>query len=304
MRDSGQTMPSGVPAMPSGAPETPRGETGRGQSWSIALALLAPVLWSTSGLFVKILPIAPVPLAALRALIAGVTLAPFWRPRGLTLSWPLAVMLASYTLSVLCYVSAVRLTTAANAIALVSTAPAWVAALTWIAERRVRWLLVPPVALVLAGVAIVLAEPAAGRSVEGNLLGLGGGLAFGLFIFFLPRVRQPVVGRVVLCNLFAAAALFLASPGAILAVRPGLWDWVALAYLGAIQIGLATVCFAAALTRISAAQASVLTLLEPLLSPLWVYLAIGEKPSAYGFAGGAFILGGILVDLLVRRWRG
>lgn len=292
MKGSRRTAPDGA------------GQTGRGDAWSIALALLAPLLWSSSGLFVKILPIAPVPLAALRALIAGVTLAPFWRPRGLTPSWPLAVLLVSYTLSVLCYVSAVRLTTAANAIALVSTAPAWVAALTWIEGRRVRWMLAPPVALALAGVAVMLAEPAVGRSLEGNLLGLAGGLAFGLFTFFLPRVRQPIVSRVALCNWVAAAALFLANPGAVLAVRLGPLDWLALAYLGAIQIGLATVCFAAALARISAAQASVLALLEPLLSPLWVYLAIGEKPSAYGFAGGGFILGGIAVDLLLRRLRG
>lgn len=256
-------------------------------------------------MFVNILPVAPVPLAGLRALIAGVTLAPFWRPRKLKpaalLTPALAVLLVAYTLSVLCYVISVRLTTAANAIALVSTAPAWVVALTWLAERRVRWQLAWPVGLVLVGVAVLLAEPGVGRSVEGNLLGLCGGLAFGLFTFFLPRVRLPAVERVALCNLVAAAALFAAAPEAFFAVRLGVVHWLAMAYLGAIQIGLATVCFAAALARISAARASVLALLEPLLSPLWVYLAIGEAPSRYGFAGGVFILGGIVVNLRGRR---
>ncbi len=287
------------PVNASAAPGT-TGDEARG----IALGLLTPLLWSSSGMFVKILPVAPVPLAGLRALIAGVTLAPFWRPRGLRLAAlftpSLAVVLVAYTVSVLCYVSSVRLTTAANAIALVSTAPAWVATLTWWAERRVRWELAWPVGLVLAGVAVLLAEPAVGRSLEGNLLGLGGGLAFGLFTFFLPRVRLPAVERVALCNLVAAAVLFLAAPEAFLAVRLGPLHWLAMAYLGAIQIGLATVCFAAALARISAARASVLALLEPLLSPLWVYLAIGETPSRYGIAGGVFILGGIVVNLLAR----
>jgi drug/metabolite transporter (DMT)-like permease len=300
------TPPRGVPSGPAHATASTSREA-RGAGLGIALGLLAPVLWSSSGLFVKILPLAPVPLAALRALLAGAALAPFVRPRALRLAelWTVAGagMLVSYTLSVLCYISAVRLTTAANAIALVSTAPAWVVALTWLAERRVRWVLAWPVGLVLAGVAVMLAEPAVGRSLEGNLLGLAGGLAFGLFTFTLPRVRMPVVGRVAACNLIAGAALFLASPAQILAVRLAPLDWLALAYLGAIQIGLATVCFAFALTRISAAEASVLALLEPLLAPLWVYLAIGEAPSAFGAAGGVFILGGIGVDLFVRRLR-
>jgi drug/metabolite transporter (DMT)-like permease len=286
------------------------GPFGAGATGGIVLALLAPLLWSSSGLFVKILPIAPIPLACVRALIAGLALAPFvrlgamrdgWR---VSAGWPLLVLLVSYTLSHLSYVSAVRLTTAANAIALASTAPAWVVALTWWSERRVRWNLAWPVGLVLAGVAVVLAEPASGRSFEGNLLGLGCGLSFGLFMFFLGRVRLPVIGRVALCNLVAGAALFLASPADVLGLRVELVTWLALLYLGAIQIGLATACFALALTRISAAQASVLALLEPLLSPVWVYLAIGERPSAYGYAGGAFILGGIVVDLAVRRIRG
>jgi drug/metabolite transporter (DMT)-like permease len=279
----------------------------RAETLGVALAVLASVLWSSSGLLVKILPVAPVPLAGLRALLACLALAPFWRPHGLKLAGlltpSLAVLLTGYMFSVLCYVSAVRLTTASNAIALVATAPAWVVALTWLAERRMRWELAWPVGLVLIGVAVILAEPAVGTSLEGNLLGLGGGLAFGLFTFFLPRVRLPAVGRVVLCNLVAAVVLFLAMPQAFFAVRLDAWGWLALAYLGAIQIGLATVCFAAALARIGPARASVLGLVEPLLAPVWVFLAIGEMPSPYGLAGGVFILGGIAVNLFARPRR-
>ncbi len=289
-------------------PGNPHSPGTPGATQGIVLALLAALLWSSSGLFVKILPLEPVPLACIRALIAGTALLPFaglgaFRLAGVPLG-SLLILFGGYTASHLCYVSAVRLTTAANAIALASTAPAWVVAFTWITERRIRWNLAPPVALVLVGVAIILAEPSQGRSLEGNLLGLGCGLAFGLFMFFLPRVPLPVVGRVALCNLVAAAVLFAASPSAVLAVRPEPVTWAALAFLGAIQIGLATVCFAAALTRISPAQGSVLALLEPLLSPVWVFLVVGETPSAFGLVGGVFILGGIVVDLLVRRLRG
>jgi drug/metabolite transporter (DMT)-like permease len=273
----------------------------------LLLGVAAPLLWSSSALFVKILPFAPIPLAGVRALIAGLALAPFWRPRGLKVTPALAGLAASYTVSVACYVSAVKLTTAANAIALQATAPAWVLGLTWLAQRRIRPILAPPVALVLAGVAAMLSEPAADmagtRGVEGNLLALVAGAAFGVFTFLLPRVHLPAPGRVALCNLGAAAALFLVGPGAFLDLRPTPLEWLALVYLGAIQIGLATVCFAAAMTRLSVMQASVLALLEPLLSPVWVWLAIGERPSAYGLAGGMCIFAGIVADLAIRlRW--
>ena len=144
---------------------------------------------------------------------------------------------------------------------------------------------------------------AGARGLEGNWLALVAGAAFGVFSFLLPRVPLPAAGRVALCNLGAGAALFLLGPGALLELRPSPLEWLALVYLGAIQIGLATLCFAAAMARLSVMQASVLALLEPLLSPLWVFLAIGERPSAYGLAGGACIFAGIVADVAIRmRW--
>jgi drug/metabolite transporter (DMT)-like permease len=290
----------------------PARSSGTAGAWRLAasgllLGVAAPLVWSTGALLVKILPFAPLPLAGMRALIAGLALAPFWRPRGFKLTPALAALVGCYTVAVACYVAAVKLTTAANAIALQATAPAWVLGLTWLAERRIQSVRAAPAALVLLGVAVVLAEPAAGmagvRGVQGNLLALAAGAAFGAFTFLLPRVPQPAAGRVALCNLGAAAALFLLSPGAFLDLRPAPIQWLALLYLGAIQIGLATVCFAVAVSRLSVMQASVLALLEPLLSPLWVYLAIGERPSDYGLAGGACIFAGIAADLGIRmRW--
>jgi drug/metabolite transporter (DMT)-like permease len=80
-------------------------------------------------------------------------------------------------------------------------------------------------------------------------------------------------------------------------------DWLSLAYLGGIQVGLAYICFYAALKRISTTQAAILTLLEPVLNPVWVFLAVGELPSSYGFAGAGLIISGVLVDAWLRRPR-
>jgi drug/metabolite transporter (DMT)-like permease len=283
------------------APATPCwfGLSATGQG--VLLALLAPVLWSTSGLFVKILPLEALTLAGLRALIAGLVLAPFLRPRYLRPSFALLAVLLSYAVSVTAFVASVKLTTAANSIALVSTAPAWVLLLTWIAARRVQWPQAAPVALVLVGVAIMLSEPGTGSSLRGNQFALLAGLGFGVFTFFLTRVHMPTPALIALSNLSAAALVFAIVPSAWALAEISWVSWLALAYLGSVQIALATWCFGAALRRIPAMRASVLALLEPLLSPLWVFLAIGETPSLYGFTGGVCILGGILADFWTRR---
>jgi drug/metabolite transporter (DMT)-like permease len=270
-------------------------------TYGIVLGLLAPVLWSSSGMFVKILTLDPLPITALRALIAGVALAPFLRLGGLRINMALILLLVGYTVSIVAYVTAVRLTTAANAIALVSTAPAWVLAFCWVAARRVVWNMAWPVLVILVGVAFLLAEPRVGRSLEGNLIALCGGAGFALFTFFLPRVNLHGPGLVSLCNLFAAALLFATGTVTIDPRQVAAWEWAVLVYLGVVQIGLATLCFAAALRRIPTMQGSILAMLEPILAPIWVYLAIGETPSIYGAVGFMFILAGIVIDFLIRR---
>jgi drug/metabolite transporter (DMT)-like permease len=271
------------------------------QGLGILLALLAPALWSTSGVFVKLMTVEALPLAGLRALIAGLVLAPFIRPRRIRWNWALLVVCSAYTLPVFCFILAAKLTTIVNAIALICTAPAWVMLMTWAAARRVIWFQAGPVAAILIGVTILLMEPGVEGSARGNWIALAGGIGFGVFTFFLPRVDGASPGLIGVANLFAGVVLLTASPSGYDWGAIPVGEWLALLYLGAIQIALATVCFGAALRRIPAVQASVLSLLEPLLSPIWTFLAVGEVPSRYGVGGGLCILGGILVDFWMRR---
>ncbi len=271
----------------------------------IALVLLAGLLWSTSGVLIKSLRLESAAIAGVRAAIAGVVLAPFLRylrPRdldgGRALRW--AVLLCAYTGTVLCFNIAIRWTTAANAIALVYTSPAWVFAFTCLEERRLRPRLAIPILLVLAGVAMLLAEPVRGTSLRGNLLGLLAGACFGTFTFLITRLHQPAIALVSLCNLFAGVALFLLFPAAFRLAEFSGTDWLVLGFLGVFQIAAGHVCFTAALQRIPPTQASILALGEPLLNPLWVFLFLGEVPSAHGFAGLAAILAGVFADFWAR----
>lgn len=272
------------------------------QARGVLLVLAAAMLWSSSGLFIKLLTVHSFALTGLRSGFAALTLAPFVRWRALRLDGALLVLAVAFGLTQLFFVLATRWTTAANAIALQSTAPAWVFAIGVAATRRVETPLLLPLSLIGAGIAAILAEPAHGTTLQGNLLGLASGLTFAVTQISFKRMNQPAVGTVTLANAGVAVACALAVPDAFRLGALPPWEWAVLVYLGAIQIGLALLFFTAGVRRITVHQASILSLLEPLLNPVWVYLVLGELPSAYGFTGYALILGGIVTDFWLRLW--
>lgn len=284
----------------------PETSPNREHNLGILLVLLGAVLWSSNGMFIKLLQVAPVPLTALRALFAALTLAPFVRRA--QLRWDPAMLgaLVSYPLLVLCFVSATRWTTAANAIALQSTSPAWMFLFSAIALRQLPLRLLTPILFILGGIAVILAEPATGISATGNLVALAAGVCWATFAFSYARIRTPGPGVISLCNLVTFAGLLMLQPGDVLStvlpaegIRPV--DWLMLIYLGVVQQGVAFLFFTAAMRRVSPSQVVVLVLLEPLLNPVWVYFVVGEAPSAHGLGGGGLILLGILLDILIRR---
>ena len=268
----------------------------------IGLVLFAASLWSTSGMFVKVLSVESFAFLGLRAGLAFLALAPLIRPSALRFNWNLLLLIAAFSATQVCFVFATRWTTAANAIALQSTAPVWVFLIGCLAVRRVQPRSLWPILLIMCGIAAMLSEPTSGTSLQGNLLALAGGLTFALTQIAFKRIGQPAAAPIALGNLCLAVICLAVRPGAFQLAAIPIWEWVSLVYLGAIQIGLGMVCFIAGLRRIPVAQGSILTLIEPLLNPVWVFLAIGELPSSYGFAGFALILAGLLADLWVRLW--
>lgn len=276
-------------------PKSPRRSIEPGTA-GVMLGLAAPVLWSSSGMFIKILPLQPIPLAGLRAALAALAFLPLQRPFRLRPEGDLIILAISYCVMNLTFVMATKWTTAANAIALQSAAPIWIFLVSCLTARRMLWRSAPPLALVAAGLTVILFEPAVGSSLLGNLLGVVSGVAFAATAIFYSRVRRPAAEVMFLINAFTALTLFLVRPDAFHPAQIGWEDWLSLAYLGAIQTGLGHYCYYGALQRITPSQASILALLEPLLNPIWVYLAVSEIPSPHGFTGAGLVLLGIAAD--------
>lgn len=260
-----------------------------------ALALCA-LLWSSGGLGVKLVDWSPVAIAGTRSLIAGVTILAFLVARREKLritNGPIQLAAAaSYAATMLCYVAAVKLTTAANAILLQYTSPVFTAVLGWLILKErvglVDWL---SVGGVMVGMVVFFLEKLTPAGMLGNLLAIVSGVLFALTFVLIRKQRaaspvQSLAAGHFLGFLFSIPFLIALPPGS----GPGPAGWAALAYLGIVQVGLTSFLVVYGLKHVSALQSMLISLIEPVLTPVWVLLIVGERPSPAAIAGGIMIV--------------
>ena len=208
-----------------------------------------------------------------------------------------------YALTVALFVFATRMTTAANAIFLQYTAPIYVALIgRWYLGERAHAFDWAVIAVALFGIALFFFDRLTTTGFWGNIVALGSGLAFASVALFLRKEKggSPVTA-IILGNALVALAglpfMFQHSLGA-----GGLWR---LLVLGSLQLGLPYVLYAIAIKSVTALEATLIPLLEPVLNPLWVMLALGEQPGPWAILGGTLVLGAVLARgaLMVRTRR-
>ena len=259
----------------------------------------ASVLWSFSGVGTKCMSWNGFAIAGMRSLIAAAVLLPVLRRPRLPRSRYQVLAALSYAGLICLMILATKLTTAANAILLQFTAPAYSAVIGWFVLReRVTRRDIASIALMFAGLVLLLYDGLASGRMLGNVLALLSGVCSGAMNVFMradPDVKP--VQNVFWGNL-AAAALTLPFWGALewTAVNAGI-----IVFLGTVQLGLAYILYTAGIRYVSALEASMVTVLEPVLNPVWVALIQGERPGAATFAGGAVILCAMLLHLLGHR---
>ena len=286
---------------------TPVPPAGRDGSARLAV-LAAAVLFSTGGAAIKASSLSGWQVAFLRSCVAAVALALFC-PRSLRAGgWRAAAGGAAYSVVILLFVLANKLTTAANAIFLQSASPFYLLLLApWLLKERVRGRDVALILVMAAGMGLCLAgsPPAAATAPNpalGNALGAAAAVAWAVTLIGLRSLAggqdsgDKALGMVVWGNIIAGlvAAPFAFPVGAMPAR-----DWLVIGYLGVFQIALAYVCLTAGMRRVPALEASLLLLVEPVLNPVWAWLAHGEDPGAWSIAGGALILAAAAVQTLL-----
>ncbi|HUJ28204.1 MAG TPA: EamA family transporter, partial [Myxococcales bacterium] len=200
----------------------------------------AAVLWSTGGLFIKIAPMPALAVAGGRSLVAGLFYLALLRPNLRAARWTTA---AAYAGCILTFVTATRLTTAANAIFLQYTGPAWVLMLSpRMLDEPFRAIDAACVVLSLAGMSLFFVGKVEAGQAVGNALGVVSGVFFALTIVLLRRDAKSGQGDALpstaLGNLLAAAVTVPWFWRALPQMTHGRGLSVLL-YLGVVQLGVA-----------------------------------------------------------------
>ncbi|RLE30559.1 MAG: EamA/RhaT family transporter [Acidobacteria bacterium] len=263
------------------------------------MVLAAAVLFSTGGAAVKACSLNGWQIASFRsgfAALALFALLPAARRRWTRLTW--AVGLA-YAGTMVLYVVANKMTTAANTIFLQDTAPLYVLLLSPLLlgepgrRRDLLFMLILAAGMSLFFVGAQTATATAPRPVLGNVVALGAGVCWALTLMGLRRLGRSGQGD------GASAAVACGNVIACLAVLPlalpigpsTASDWASIAFLGLFQIALAYVFLTRGMRRVPALEASLLLLVEPVLNPIWAFFAHREVPTSWAMLGGAIVLG-------------
>jgi DME family drug/metabolite transporter len=273
------------------------------------MIVIAALLWSTSGFFAK----APwfdgwpgYAMAFWRALFACVILLPLVRrPQWSVRLIPVTAIFVAMNYT---YLTVMERYEASSAIWLQYTAPIWVITLGVVLLKekasKADWLMV---AFQMVGVAVILAPELHMNSVGGLLLKLGVGVTYALVVLSLRWMKAYEAAWIVGINHVVTCLVFLPF-----VVQDGIGpttavQWVAVAAFGMLQMGLPYWLFARSVQHLSGHEATGIVIIEPLLLPMWVFLAWShlssyESPGMGTIIGAVFILIGLIVKV-TQEWK-
>jgi drug/metabolite transporter (DMT)-like permease len=273
------------------------------------LAVLATaVLWSTSGIAIKVNVWHPMVIAGFRSLLAAIFLIAVrfitrTRINRQNERFPFWAGSLAFASCMICFITANKLTTSANVIMLQYSAPVWAALLGWaLVHEKPHWEHWGALVLVCSGLFLFFRDGLSAGAHLGDAISILSGVFLGSSSVFLRMMKKGnpqdamFMGQLivaVVCTPF----FFLFPPSFDATVI------ASISFLGIFQAGLASVTFSYGIKRISAVQAMLIATAEPILNPIWVFILIGEKPSLTALAGGIIIIIAVVSSSLIGKYR-
>jgi drug/metabolite transporter (DMT)-like permease len=265
---------------------------GSKRTQAIFLLVAAAVLWSLAGVLIKWVSLPALAVAGFRSAIALPVLLIFFGRRAVNFSAAQLIGGVAYAATVILFVSSTKLTTAGNAILLQYTAPLYVALLSgWLLHERTRWFDWVAIAAVLCGMSLFFLDQLSAGGLTGNILAVISGFAFASLVLAMRRQKDASpAGSAILGNLLT---VLICLPWMVQS-PPGGTDWIGLSLLGVFQIGLSYVCYAVAIRNVTAMEAILIPMLEPILNPFWALLFMGERIGPWALLGGVVVILSVL----------
>lgn len=274
----------------------------------LLLIAFCAILWSSGGLFIKVLTLDAFQISFYRSLIAAATIYVITLVQGRRLRFdldPVSFLCSiSYAFILVLFVMATKLTTAANAIFLQFTAPIYLLVLeplflkTKFEKRNL-------IALIFCFIGMTLFF--FGRldfsGIQGNILAICSGICFALFSLFLKWKKQlhksdNTIANIIAGNLLVCLLCLPLVYDKLLIESAQLWI---LLFMGAFQIGISYMIFNEGIKYVSATESMIIAMLEAILNPVWVFIGVGEVPTMYSIIGSVIILLAVLWRTLMVK---
>jgi drug/metabolite transporter (DMT)-like permease len=287
-------------------PQTPS------RSNAVWLLVITAVLWSSGGALIKLVQWNAPAIAGARSAIAAVLMLLFYRSFRFQISWLTVGAAVAYAATVMLFVSATKLTTAASAILLQYTAPIYVALFaSWFLGERTRWYDWLTILVVISGMYLFFLDGLTVVNIFGNIIAILSGIAFAWFILLMRRYSQQLPAEATTDR--SAALRHALQPvilGNLLTAMIGLpfaketyagvstISWVGVGLLGVLQLGFSYILYVQAIRSVSAMEAVLVPVIEPLLNPIWAWMLTGERPGSWALIGGAVVVGAVTLRSL------
>lgn len=259
---------------------------------AIVFVIISAVLWSTNGLFIKLIDLGPLTIVGVRSIIAAAMMIGLYN-KNLRFHWsfPQLSGALAYSATVILFVSATKMTTAANVVFLHYTAPVFTALMgAWLLKEKVirnDWIII---AIVLSGMALFFLDDFIVEGFWGNIMAIVSAVTFAFMILSLRLQKSgSTLETIILGNIITA----LICSFFVIQEPPTAIDWLPLLYMGTLQIGLSFILYCKAIKYLAALDAVLIQTIEPLLNPIWVFLIIGEAPGFWAMVGGMVVLAAV-----------
>ena len=255
---------------------------------AIKYMIIASVLWSIGGIFIKLINWNPMAIAGSRSAIAALVMMVYLKKFKFKINKSMLICACSYSLLVILFVSANKLTTSANAILLQFTSPVWVALLSRaILKQKISRIDGITIIFVILGMIMFFIDELEMSYLLGNILAILSGIVMaGMILLFQQQKENSLVEITLLGNVITAIVgipfYFISSPG-MESVLP-------LFILGVFQLVIPYLLYVLAIPNVTAIDAVLIPVLEPLLNPLWVFIFAKESPTLFSLLGGGLVL--------------
>ena len=260
---------------------------------AIIFLVITGVLWSTGGLFIKLIPWTPISIAGLRSGLAALVIYFYSKPKSLKFDINIWAGALCYSLMVICFVLANKITTAGNVILIQYASPVYIAlfGFYFLGEKatKIDWL---AIIVILGGLSFFFYDDLSLKQKSGNILAIFSGIGFaGLILFMRKEKNAKPINCVLLGNLIT---FVLCLPFYYSGVTLEFIPCITILFLGFFQLGLAYIIFSMAIKYVNALDAIIYPVIEPLFNPMLTFFFLGEDMSETALLGGAMVLIGVI----------